>query len=393
MNKAILIFGAARLQRSLIQQSKELGFITVGIDPDSNAECSQLLDIFEVVEGNDFETTLAVAKKYKISGLITAATDKPLVMMARVAERLNLPFYSVQTAIISTDKYLMKNAFVKGNVPCARGKLVFSAKDVDEFKFPVILKPRDNSGSRGVILCSNNFELEKAFSEVGQFTKKDNLLIEEFIDGKEYSIESLHFDGLTKVIQYTEKLTTRLPYNVELEHSQPATLSEEKKNKIDTLISQIADTLGFVNCASHTEVKINDKGIFVIETSPRLGGDFITSRLVPLSTGINIEDALLKIAVRENINFNEAKKASLISYLNFPIDKEVVSTISEKQMKERFLSITDFSFDLKVGDRTRPITHSLNRYGYFIIAGQTLSRLYADRDEISKFLKDKLLSD
>ncbi len=109
-----------------------------------SATCKDLVNISKNVDGRDFEATLKVAKKYNVSGVITAATDKPLVMMALVAEALHLPFYSVETAKISTDKYLMKKAFLKANINCAKGKLIYSAKETHDLKFPVILKPRNN---------------------------------------------------------------------------------------------------------------------------------------------------------------------------------------------------------------------------------------------------------
>ena len=92
--KSILIFGVGVLQESLIKRCKAKGLYTVGIDPNSDAQCKNLTDVFEVVAGNDFASTLAIAKKYEICGIVTAATDKPLVMMARIAKELNLPFFS-----------------------------------------------------------------------------------------------------------------------------------------------------------------------------------------------------------------------------------------------------------------------------------------------------------
>ena len=111
MKKSILVFGLGFLQKSLIEQCKSLGLYVVGMDITDDALLRDEVDAFEVVAGDDFEGSLAVAKKYAVSGVVCAATDKPLVMMARVAEALLLPFYSVDTAKWSTDKLLMKQRF------------------------------------------------------------------------------------------------------------------------------------------------------------------------------------------------------------------------------------------------------------------------------------------
>ena len=314
--KAVLIFGVGTLQKSIIERAKLMGLYTVGIDPAADAPCRDKVDAFEVVGGQDYDGHCAVVEKYGINAIVTAATDKPLVMMARIAEKYAFPFYSVETAQWSTDKFQMKQRFMEGGVSCAKGRLVKSVEETDDMVFPVIVKPRDNSGSRGVKLCRNREELASSMSEAFEVSKLDTVLVEEFIEGPEYSIESLHYKDdsqqpiangqkpkvKSEVIQFTEKKTTEFPYNVELGHIQPANISEENKQKIREIISKIGTALHFENCPSHTELKISDRGIFVIETSPRLGGDYITSTLTPLSTGVNLEDELLKISLGEIIN-------------------------------------------------------------------------------------------
>lgn len=177
----------------------------LGIDPCEDAVCRNDVDAFEVVGGQDYEGTLAVAKKYNIAAVVKAATDKPLVMMARIAKELGLRFYSQETAKWSTDKYQMKQRFIEGGVLCARGRVIKSVEETADLDFPLILKPRDNSGSRGVILCRDKQALEEAMAEALQYTRLDSVLVEEFVEGCEFSIESLHYDGKQEVIQFTEK--------------------------------------------------------------------------------------------------------------------------------------------------------------------------------------------
>lgn len=371
INKSILIFGIGQLQRSLIERCKLKGLYTVGIDPNSNAECKNFVDVFEVVASNDFDTTLAVAKKYDIAGIITAATDKPLVMMARIAKELNLPFFSEETAIISTDKLLMKQKFIEAGISCANGFLINDIHKLSEFdiSFPIIVKPRDNSGSRGVIYCEKFSEVESAVREALQYTKKGNVLIEEYIEGKEYSVEGIHYNGQHHVVQITEKTTTNFPYNVELSHVQPADITEEQQSQVKELIKKVAQALMFNNCASHTEIKINSKGIFIIETSPRLGGDFISSTLVPLSTGINMEDILIVIstsnALDESCLNPILSKCSGIKYFNLPLG--IVSQIKSLNDLNNIRGIIDWHFDLNIGDKVNNLTNSTDRYGYGII--------------------------
>ena len=387
--KAVLIFGVGPLQKSIIKRAKLMGLYTVGIDPVATATCRDAVDAFEVIGGQDYEGTCAVVEKYGIDAIVTAATDKPLVMMARIAEKYGFPFYSVETAQWSTDKFQMKQRFVEGGVPCAKGRLVKSVEETADMVFPVIVKPRDNSGSRGVKLCRSKEELSASVSEAFEVSKLDTVLVEEYIEGPEYSIEGLHYDGKAEAIQFTEKKITEFPFNVELGHKQPANLMEEQKNAIREIVSKIGRALRFENCPSHTELKINERGIFVIETSPRLGGDYITSTLVPLSTGINMEDQLLHIALGEKVDTSTGRleKASGVCFLNLPCGKVVAIDDAIKEV-ETWSNVKEFSTTLKVGDEIHPITSSLNRYGQFIVQSDNRE----DVDQIVSKYEGKLKS-
>lgn len=370
--KSILVFGVGELQQSIISRAKKMNLYVVGIDPCEDAYCKEYCDAFEVVGGQDFDGTIAVAKKHNVSAIVTAATDKPLVMMARVAKELHLPFFSQETAEWSTDKFQMKQRFIEGGVPCARGRLIHNAEEAKELYFPIICKPRDNSGSRGVKLCRDLSELDTCIKEAFEVSKLDTVLVEEFIEGREFSIESLHFEGKSEVIQFTEKKTTEFPYNVELGHKQPANLTEDQRNQIRDIIVKIAHCMHFENCPSHTELKVNDRGIFVIETSPRLGGDYITSTLTPLSTGINLEDQLLHIALGEKVDITTGRvdKASAVCFLSLPEGK-VTAIDSKINEVYSWPNVHSFQLKLKVGDTVNKITSSLNRYGQFIVTGDS----------------------
>ena len=386
--KSILIFGVGPLQSSSIGRAKMMVLYTVGIDPVKDATCRKEVDAFEVVGGQDYKGTCAVVEKYSIDAIVTAATDKPLVMMARVAEKYGFPFYSVETAQWSTDKYEMKQCFLKGDIPCAKGRLVKSVEEIDDFDFPVIVKPRDNSGSRGVKLCRSKEELQVSMNEAFEVSRLDTVLVEEFIEGNEFSIEGLHFDGKNEIIQFTEKKTTEFPYNVELGHLQPANISNENIPRIRDIIEKIGRIMHFENCPSHTEMKINNRGVYVIETSPRLGGDYITSTLTPMSTGVNLEDELIRISLGEMINPKPLN--SQYAGVRFFAFKEgsVVKRVPNEDFIISWPHITDFSFGLKEGEIVNRITSSLNRYGHFIIRANSRNAIENVSVKFEKAISD-----
>ena len=388
-DKSVLVFGCGELQQSIIGRAHKKGLFVVGIDPCPDAFCKDDADAFEVVGGQDFESTCAVVEKYGINAIVTAATDKPLVMMARIAEKYGFPFFSVDTARWSTDKFLMKERFELGGIPHARGHLISRPEDADGLAFPVIVKPRDNSGSRGVKLCRNMEELRDSFAEALENSHMDSVLVEEFIEGPEYSIESLHYDGKSEVIQFTEKKTTEFPYNVEIGHRQPALLTEEQKDAIRDIVCKIGNALHFENCPSHTELKINNRGVFVIETSPRLGGDYITSTLTPLSTGINMEDQLLHIALGESVSTINGRheQASGVEFFQFP--EGVVKSIDSLTLNHvsKFPGVVKVQLKLKERDMVYKITSSMNRYGEVIAEAADYQELCSLMSSIDNLIK------
>lgn len=389
--KSVLIFGVGPLQESIIARAKKMGLYTVGIDPCEDATCRDCVDAFEVVPGQDYEGHCAVIEKYGIDAIVTAATDKPLVMMARIAEKYGFPFYSVETAQWSTDKFQMKERFELGGVPHAQGRLISNVEEAEGLVFPVIVKPRDNSGSRGVKLCRDKNELQISIDEALENSKLDTVLVEEFIEGPEYSIESLHHDGKSEVIQFTEKKTTEFPYNVELGHIQPANISDENKQKIREIIVKIGKALNFENCPSHTELKINDRGIFVIETSPRLGGDYITSTLTPLSTGVNLEDELLNISLGEASNPSpKPVQYSGVRFFSFE-EGSVIKHVPNEEFVKSWPHVIDFAFNLKEGACVNRITSSLNRYGQLILIAGNRGSIDDAFEKYEKAIKENVL--
>jgi biotin carboxylase len=381
MRKNILVFGGGELQLSIIQKIREKGYFATVIDPLHDAYARNASNFFEVIDGQDFDGTCQIIEKYKIDAILTAATDKPLKIMAKIAANYNFKFFSENTALLATDKYLIKEIFNQNQIPHAQGKLVNG--ESLWHKFPCIIKPRDNSGSRGVIYCNNHQEYLNALAEAFRYTAMDTVLVEEFISGKEYSIESLHYNGKAEVLQITEKQTTEFPYNVELGHIQPCDLPESQINDIKSIISSIGIAAGFENCASHTEIKIEDNRIVVIETSPRLGGDFITSHLVPLSTGIDMEECLIDISLGNLPIYSANKKlASAIEYFHL-----MPGIVKEIKAFETNPDIVKIECSLKPGSTIPLIRNSTDRYGYFIISGNNrtdiIEKIKITRNRIS----------
>lgn len=393
MIPSILVFGGGPLQLSLISNVRKLGYQSIVIDPDPEAPGKDIADVFYTVAGDDFELTLDIATNHHVKGVITAATDKPVLMMCRVANELNLAFPSYDSCDTVLDKAKFKAFLESNNLPHAKG-FMLEGNTLPEslnLSFPVITKPVTNSGSRGVIKAGNREELLVAVEETLKHTKDGRFLVEEYIEGDEISVEAMVQDGVVYIIQVTDKIVTSPPYNVELGHVQPSRYSYLKQ-EIEKLLQTIVEKTGLNNCALHPELKVKDNQLTIIEIGPRLGGDFITSHLVPLSTGVNMEDLLIQISLGIPISFSHENHASMVSYLDYEVERRVLNLISFEEIKKVFPCVVNYESDLRLNDVIQPITNSLNRYGQFILAGKNVAELMKKEQEIKNFLYNKLFN-
>jgi len=325
---------------------------------------------------------------------VTGQMEKPLRLMARLAEEMGFIFNSPGVTERSTDKWLMKKAFKAAGVPCAEGILI-TPREEPAYRlrkwhaFPVIIKPRDAFSSRGVFRCSS---LEEVLSYVDisrRFSTAGDILIEEFIDGREYSVEAITFRGETTIIQFTEKFITPYPRTVETGHLQPAGLTDEERESIADVVVRALKSLGIENSASHTEVMLTAEGPKVIEVGARLGGDFIASYLTRSSTGVSMDRAAIQVALGIAPDLSSDRSDySMISFIELPEGKRVVR-VNDTGDIEAMQGVVFARLFVRPGDITEPVTHSAHRAGCVIVAGSSWMEVTERAWEYSKLLVKK----
>jgi len=363
----------------------------VVLDPNPDAPGKEIADYFYVVAGNDYDTTKQIALKHRVNGLATTQMEKPLRLMAKLAQELDLPFHSPEVVERSLDKWLMKQAFLQYGVPCARGKLFqkneeIKESDLKDFRYPLVLKPKDATSSQGVFRVEKFSEIKKYAGETGKFSRNGELIIEEFIEGKEYSVETITFKGKTTVVQYTEKFITPFPHTVEMGHLQPADLSNEEQRQIDKVVTAAINAIGINNSAAHTEVKITAEGPKILEIGARGGGDFISSYLTLASTGVSMDEAIIKVALGEEPDLRpKTSMYSCIKYFSLPVGKRVdkVTDYSNIFKNEH---VVFAHIGVKEGDIIEEITESKKRPGFVILTSKDRDTVLRTANDFCKYL-------
>lgn len=363
--KKIAVLGASYLQMPLVQKAKENGHeVHCFAWDDGRAVCKEYADYFYDISVLEKDLILEKCKETGIDGILTIATDICIPTIAYVAHELHLTGNSIECSLLTTNKSLMRKCFEENNIRSPHSITVseFNANDFKTFNYPLIIKPSDRSGSLGVIKAATLEEAKEAIENAISYSFSKTCVVEEYIKGNEVSVETISFKGEHRIITITDKVITAEPYFVELAHHQPTSFPEHIQNKILDITYAILNATMVENGAAHVELMITENGdVYPIEIGSRMGGDFIGSDLVQLSTGFDYVQAVLDIALGQFIFPIEIarKKYSGVYFLS-ENTKQLLSFFSENQYN-------DYIVKKEMTNPSLQNVHSSNdRSGYLI---------------------------
>lgn len=297
----IAIIGSGEMAVILVENANKMGIESHTFSNNMNDRVVGFSDEHHDISIFDTDRIISVCQELGVKGVLPT-TELTVSISAIVADALGLPGMPVSLSKIVTDKAFVRNKAKSVNDLYQPEYIVWTVGDnLPEVRdFPVVVKPTSMGGKRGVSVANNIGEFERAIEysiNNMPLTKKD-IIIESFLEGgKEYSVESLSSHGKHMVIQVTEKITSGPPHCVELGHLQPANLSDDIRKKVETIIPNLLSEVGVDNTTTHTEIKIIDKKIYLIELNARSGGDHIAYPLTELSTGYPFIQGAIKVSM------------------------------------------------------------------------------------------------
>lgn len=393
MNKKIMIIGAGILQLPAIIKAKEIGLEVIAVDMDISAPGFKYADINLNISTIDIDGVANAAMELKPDGVMTLASDMPMRTVAAIGQQLGLLTIDEKTAINATNKAVMRRCLYENNVPIPKFYVVSSYLEylsvLNNFGHKFIVKPADNSGSRGIFLVTKCDEIEKAYEYSKEFSRSGEILVEECMSGPEVSVETITVDGVTHMIAITDKLTTGAPNFVEMGHSQPTMLSTIIQEEIRKITFSTIKAIGIENGPSHTEIIITEEGPKIVEIGARLGGDNITTSLVPLSTGVDMVKECINISLGEKPDLElKFEKASAIRY--FKSSKGILLDIEGIEKASLIDGVKEITFSKGIGDNINNINSSTERIGYVIAQGETPKKAIEICEKVLEVIKIKI---
>ena len=391
--KSIFILGASRLQVPAIMKAKEKGMFVYVLDYDPQAVGIQYADKFLEISTIDKEAVYKAALDYKPDFIITSTSDMPVRTVSWVCEKIGKKTdISYQGAVWATDKVEMRKRMKKYGVPIPD---FYEIKSLKEFlniaeRMPqrFIIKPADSAASRGVVLVdkSNNPRLEDLYDYCISYSRSGEMLIEEFMEGPEVSVESYSINGEPHIITITDKIVTELPFFVELGHTEPSRLTLAQQEDILKVADAAIRAIGMQNGPTHTEIKVTNTGAKLVEIAARLGGDFITSRLVPLSTGVDMIECSFASLFEKKVPYQRKfSKGSAIRFIQG--ERGVIAYIEGVEEARMMKGVYEIELYKSYGDTIKRPENSNDRVGHVIAVGSSADEAAKNAEEALKIIR------
>lgn len=387
MNGVVLVLGGGRWQCDLVQSLKAYGLRTVVADIHSVAPAAALADVFIQVDTNDVERLVEVAATHRVDTVLAEATDRVVPVAAAVNERLGLPGITPSVARVFTDKLAMREALESSGLPMPSYREVASAKAALEFTrsigLPMVVKPKQSQSSLGVRLVTHHDQLGTAIQHAKEHSADGLVLVEEYIDGPELTVEAISISGKCNVLAISEKDHFQSNPCVAKRLAYPALLPANDLLAVQATAKRVVESLGLQDGVSHAEYRLRDGVPYLIEVAARGGGNRIASMIVPHVSGVDTYRVLAERLFGQTVDFPPVEsRAANLEFFDFqPGIVQEVQGIDE--VRRRGLA-ADIDLPLAPGQVLRVANDDRTRSGYFI----TLAESRQEVDRVAAQVRD-----
>ena len=387
----VMVLGGGGCQMNLIERLKSQGDEVVLVDYLPDCPGKKLCDVHVKESTFDTPAVLDAAKKHRIDAIVTLGTDQPVYTAAKVAEDMGLPFYVTPgQALSATNKRVMKEKFVKNNIPTANYRLIkkgFLDKDIEGITFPAVIKPVDSQGQRGIYKINSISEIRGYIEDTLSYSRESHALLEEYYENDEITVNGWLKNGKLTLLSVVDRvtLTSGDHIGICIAHNFPSLHLKDNYREIENLTQSIVDVFGFKEGPVYFQYLIGDDGIKVNEIAMRIGGAYEDITL-PIITGMDVLGMLISSVKREDINEGRLDSYSLkdndnyVSTQMFFLNHGKIASISYDGNSLKACGVDKIVIARKAGDVSGGIENATARAGYFIVQGESYNKMYKNID-------------
>jgi len=371
----ILFVGAGPAQMPAIRHARNLGYMPYAIDADPDAAGFDYSVEFDVGDIRDPEFIKLCAVRYKVNAIVGIATDVAVPSVARACAALGLPAIPVEAADISVNKLLQRNSMKAAGLRVPLFKSFQNTGEAQKYAtqigFPVVIKPSDAAGSRGVSLVQNADELIQAADAAIAVSRSKVCIVESYIDGVEVSVEGFVVGGRFHSICLSEKICTPPPYLLDTEVHFPDSLSQVDRTSVLELANNAVVACGLDNCPVHMELLLSSKGPFVVELAARGAGFRVFTNILPYVTGLDTVDLQIRLAlgVKITVSSKEPLKGAVIAFLSPKPGN--LKHIEGLEQARKISGVQEAEVYIKPGTIMGELKCGADRVGHLIVFGET----------------------
>ena len=393
--KKVLVIGAGFLQSFVIKKAKELGYFTFAVDANPNAPGFKFADEYAVISIVDEKACLEYAKEKQVDGVLTAATDYGVLTAAYIAREMRLPGIDYEVAKVIKNKYSVRKCLYENRVDdTEQAYLVNEATDLEMLKerltYPVMVKPCDGSGSRGAGRVDSSANLADACRLAMSSSITGRAVVETFIVGEEYGIESFVENGNIHIMAVMKKWMTAPPNYAELGHAVPSGLNPQTESYVKKCVIRAIETLKVNFGSVNMDALITEDGkVYIVDIGARMGGNLIGSHIIPIGTGVDYMSNIIRAAVGDNVDFASAGACPVATRL-LALSPGVVKELPDFCAIEEECGVK-IEHHLHPGDEITPYRTNLDGCGYVVATRDNV----ADASEVAELVRqivDKKIS-
>ncbi len=395
-----MIIGGGLLQQPVIIAAKKMDYQVIVTDYNPETIGMKEADIPIVMSTKDIEGSVRVAKAQNeitpINGVLTVGTDATMTVAA-VANALDLPGLKYEDAEAATNKIKMRMRFKEKGVPAPHFLPVWSLSDAKKackiLKLPVVIKPSDNMGARGVMRIDNLNEITDAFKFTKDASPSGELIIEELMEGPELSIDAIVYNGEVYFTGIADRIIVFPPYFIETGHNMPSNLSKNQIQSAKDVMIKGIKALGIETGAAKGDIKITKNGAMIGELAGRLSGGFMSAYTYPLSTGVNLMRTAIEIALGQEPG-NLEPVLNRVSVERAIIPKPgIVKKICGLEDALKVQGIEKIFLNVKPGDKVIKPRSNVEKAGHIIAVGDSLKEAEKSIEKCNELLKIEILDE
>lgn len=386
--RTLLVLAGGLYQLPLIFAAKRRGLRVVLFDRDPEAPGFAHADLGELVDIADPDAVVTAAMRVAPSAVTSIVSEASVRTAAAAAAALGLPGIGLETAAMCTDKFLMRTCFERAGLPCPRFAVVDRVEEalrlVPEIGFPLVVKPVDSSGSRGVRRVDAIEGLDMAVDLALSGSRQRRAILESFLDGTECTVETFTVDGQTQVLGMSDKVHVPFPHCVSISLTYPPFFDQPTRQAIAEAAVQAINAVGLRNGPGHVEVIVTESGPVVVELAARGGGYQIFSDILLGLSGVDPVEAVIDLALGLVPQVTPTRaRAAVLRFFNPPLTgvlRDVAGVADARRLEDVF----DVVVAAQIGQPLGQITRDGERPGYIITMAETRERALAAADRAER---------